>query len=301
MCDLFCEAAGLDQHTKSTNQAVRYKQRSFSEDWEHSDTSEGGVDSLEITGDGTKLMKSLKLPTVLVRVRNRELLKSRVCHVLLETESKDFPRQIIPAIMLSDASSCWRTQLAELFPLYVKTESDGRKSITPLLHRRRYKQLFLKGCSFKILALESGRSIDSAESVPWNQWKLNLPGMRDMITEILYKDIVEMPVSMIRRATQCRTQNSNSISSTASLVLCENSSCSSQELSKRVLSAHYPNLILPGVTASGGSSFATWFKVLPPDITVDENFSCDRGTTLRKDRFVNMETFYRYLRLTDTE
>jgi len=301
MCDVFCGAVGLDGQTKCTNQAVQYMQKSsFSADLEDSDRCEGVLDSLVIVGEGTKLMKSLKLPTVLIRVPNRALFKSRVYYVLLETYSEDFPLKIIPAIMQSDTSSRWMTQLAELFPLSVETNSSGRMSVTPLLYRRRYKPLFLKGCSFKILALESGRIIESAESLPWNQWKLNLPAMRNMITEILYKDIEEMPASMIRRATRCRTRNYSS-SSSASVVLYEHSSDFSQESSKRVLSEHYPNLRFPGVTASGGSSFATWFTVVPPNVRVDKNFACDRGTTLRKDRFVDMETFYRYLHTTDTD
>jgi len=298
MCDLFCGTVGLDGQKMCTTRAVQYKQkRCFSG---NSGRNEGVVDSLDIIGKGTRLMKSLRLPTVLVRVPNRELFKSRVYYVLLETESEDFPRKIIPAIMQSDASSRWRTQFAELLPLSAEADINGQTSVTPLLYKRRYKSLFVEGCSFKILALESGRFVEADESLPWNEWKLNLTAMRNMITEILYRDIEKMPASMIKRATQCRTRNYSSTSSSASVVLYENSPDSHKESSKPVLSAQYPTLRLPGVTASGGSSFAKWFSVLPPNTRVDENFSCDRGTTLKKDRFVDMETYYRYLRIIDS-
>jgi len=299
MCDHFCGAAVLNGRTSCSNKAVQYtKKRDFSSDWDYSERSEGEVDHLEVIGEGTNLMESLKFPTVLVRVLNADLAKSTVYYVLLESHSEDLPIRIIPAIMLSDPSSAWRTQFAELFPLSVEVDSKGSRSMTPLLCRTRYKQLFLNGSSFKVLALESGRLIESSENLPWNQWKLNLPMMRSMITEFLYKDIRQMPVDIIERATHSRTRtNSHSCSSTSVVSL---ESSSSQDSPKRVLSAHYPNLRFPGIAASGGSSFAKWFRVLPPDVCVDQNFKCDRGTTLRKDTFADAETLYRYLNLSET-
>jgi len=294
MCDTFCQAdAPLGKPSCSTGAVEYRKRKSLSSDWDVGERSEGEVENIEVIGEGTKLMQSLKLPTVLVRVSNGDLAKSIVYYVLLESHSQGLPTRIIPAIMLSDPKSIWRTQHAELFPLSVDTSGKGERSITPLLNRTRYQQLFQKGCTFKVLALESGRFAESSESLPWNRWKLNLPAMRNIITQILYQDIKQMPTSMLERATHSRSRSNSISSNSTSVVLFENSS---QESPKRVLSAHYPNLRLPGVAASGGSSFATWFKALPPHIKVDENFKCERGTTLRKDRFVDADTYYRYLR-----
>jgi hypothetical protein len=241
-------------------------------------------------------MKKVKIPTVLIRVSSGDLATSRVYHVLLESQSEGSPRKIVPAIMLSDTSSSpWRTQFAELLPLSVIADRKGNISIKPLLYRTRYKQLFTEGCSFKVLALEPGRFIESSE-LPWNQWKLKLPTVRNLITQTLYKDIQKMPLSMINRAVR-RAHHKKSISSSNSTSVFLYDSPSSQESSKHVLSAHYPTLRVPGITASGGSSFAEWFKVVDPNVRVDKNFKCERGTTLRKDRFVDEEMFYRYLSL----
>jgi len=280
--------------TTYRNKAVQYvKKRDLSMNWEKNGIQRE-VEKVVVVGEGTSFMKKVNIPTVLIRVSNGDLAKSRVYHVLLEAETESLPRVIVPAIMLSDTSSPWRTQVAELLPLSVVTDRKGNISIKPLLYRTRYRQLFTDGCSFKVLALEIGRFIESSD-LPWNQWKLKTPAMRNLITETLYKDIREMPISMIERKTR-RAPSKKSISSNSINVFFSDSS-SSQDSSKPVLSAHYPNLRVPGITASGGSSFAEWFKVLDPNVHVDKNFKCERGTTLRKDRFVDEEMFYRYLRV----
>lgn len=294
MCDTFCRADGKPSRSTS---AVEYRKRkSFSSDWGVGERCEGEIDNIGVIGEGTKLMQNLKLPTVLVRVSNGDLAKSTVYYVLLESHSEGMSKCIIPAIMLSDPMSIWRTPFAELFPLCVNVDGKGGRSITPLLYRTQYKQLFQKGCTFKVLAFESGRFAGSTENLPWNQWRLNLPAMRNVITQILYQDIKQMPRSILEKATH-NGSRTNSISSSSTTVVLLYEDSSSQESSKRVLSAHYPNLRLSGVAASGGSSFATWFEAVPPYIKIDDNFKCDRGTTLRKDRFVDADMFYRYLRI----
>lgn len=296
MCDNFCRADAPHGKPSCSAVAVEYRKRkSLSSDWDVGERCGGEVNNIEVIGEGTKLMQSLKLPTVLVRVSNGDLRKSTVYYVLLESHAEGIPTRIIPAIMFSDPISIWRTPSAELFPLFVDVDAKGDRSITPLLFRTRFKQLFQKGCSFKVLSIENGRFAESSENLPWNQWKLNQPAMGNMITQILYQDIKQMPTSILERATHSRLRVNSINCSSTSVVLYENSS--SKESPKHFLSAHYPNLRLPGVTASGGSSFATWFKAVPPYIKVDDNFKCERGTTLRKDRFADADTFYRYLHI----
>jgi len=298
MCDTFCRADAPHGKPSRASGAVAWRKRkSLSSDWGVSQRSKGEVQNIEVIGEGTKFMRSLKLPTVIVRVSKGDLAKSTVYYVLLESHSEGLPTRTIPAIMLSDPKSRWRTQFAELFPLSVDVNGKGEHCITPLQYRTHCKQLFQKGCTFKVLALESGRYAESSESLPWNRWKLNLPALRNMITQILYQDIKQMPTSILQRATHSRSRTNSVSSNSTSVVLNEN--YISQESSKRVLSQHYPNLRLPGVAASGVSSFATWFKAVPPNIKVDENFKCEHGTTLRKDRFVDADTYYRYLRISE--
>jgi len=298
MCDTFCRGDAPHGKPSRGTGAIKWRKRkSLSSDWGVGERSEGEVENIEVIGEGTKFMQSLKMPTVIARVSNGDLAKSTVYYALLESHSEGLPSRIIPAIMLSDPKSIWRTQSAELFPLSVDVNCKGERSITPLLYRTHYKKLFQKGCTFKVLVLESGRFAESSESLPWNRWKLNLPAMRNIITQILYQDIKQMPTNILERATHSRSRTNSTSSNSTSVVLYENSSL--QESPKRVLSEHYPSLRLPGVAASGASSFATWFKAVPPHIKVDKNFKCEHGTTLRKDRFVDEDTYYRYLRISE--
>jgi len=301
MCDHICGAVVPENVISPTNEPLRYitkKDRSFN--WEDSETNVVVAKKIEVIGGGTKLMKSLQLPTVRIRVPNGNLVKSTVYHVLLEDESGNFPLTKIAGIMFSDPSTAtWRTQFAELLPLEVGGDGRGGYSIRPLLIRERYMQLISKGCSLKVLAIEAGRCTEDSETLPWNQWKPRFPAIRSIISEILQKDIRKMPASIIDRATQSNALNSSNICSSLEGGIHRN--MTSQETPKVDLSKYYPNLRFPGLAASGGSSFARWFNVIPPNVHIDKNFQCDRGTTLRKDNFLDSRTFYKYLNLTEAD
>jgi len=262
-------------------------------------------------------MNSLQLPTVRIIVRNGSLVKSTVYYVLLEDESGSFPLKKIVGIMFSDPSiATRRTQFAELLPLEVAGDGRGGYSIRPLLIRERYKQLISNGCLLKVLAVEAGRCTEDSKTLPWNHWKPSFPAMRSTITKILQKDIRKIPASIIDGATVSNAQNCSnaSIIDRATVSNAQNCSniCSSlkgdvhrnmelQDKPKQDLSKYYPNLRFSGLAASGGSSFAKWFNVIPPNIHIDKNFKCDRGTTLRKDNFLDSRTFYKYLNLTESD
>jgi len=66
------------------------------------------------------------------------------------------------------------------------------------------------------------------------------------------------------------------------------------------LSLLHPNLQLQGLATSGGSTFADWFKAVPPYIRVDKDFTCDRNTKLRKDTFKSSCEYDEYLAISDT-
>jgi len=297
MCDNICVVTEPERPTASMNTALRYIRKS--ELSSHSDKSQisEAVGQLQITGGGTKLMKSLKLPTVLIRVCNGDLAHSTVYHALLELTSANYTMRVI-AIMFSDPSSPLRTQCAELLPLSVELDSRGSLSIEPTLCRPSYTKLFCKGCFLKVLDLGCGRFTNSSETLPWKQYMQQFPAMRRIITEILANDILKIPARMIKRAINPRANHSSIQRCSGSFSfshagLHDNNSC--HDTTKNHLSEYYPSLRFRGVAASGGSSFAKWFKLIPPTVRVDTNFRCDRGTTLRKDRFVDMETFHRYL------
>jgi len=289
----------------SKNQAVKYVKESFSSDRKRSNGVEG-VQKIEVVSEGSKIMKMMKLPTVFIRVPKGHLDKSRVYYVLLQSESYEF--RDIPAIMLSNPYDGWKTQTAELLPLLPKPDLMWVKtiSLTPMLCESRYKPMFCKGSSFKVQAIKGGR-FERCGKIPWNRWNLKLDAIRIMLTDSIYRDIRGMPSDMVKRLIPVSTSNiisrnsSNSSqsssrqSSSKRLAQSTSQQSSSQGSYSRNLSEHYPDLKFKGLTASGGSSFAKWFRQLPPDMYVDKNFKCDHGTTLRKDRFADPENFFNYL------
>lgn len=63
----------------------------------------------------------------------------------------------------------------------------------------------------------------------------------------------------------------------------------------RNLSDFAPDLRLRGLRASkGGCDFARWFSIIPPDVMVDKDFTCDEGI-LRKDFFISSGMLDKYL------
>jgi len=295
MCDNICSTTEFWMQTASTDKALRYiRKRDTLLDRDERDVGEA-MNKLLVICKGTKLMERLRLPTVLIRVCNGVLDHSKVYYVILELDLGKFTKRIA-AVMFSDPSSAGKTQCAELLPLSIQWNGQGI-NITPLLFRTSYKKLFGNGCYLKVLALSSGRYTNSSETIPWNQRNTSST-MRSIMTELLRNDILKMPASLINtvtdiRATHTGIQSYSSNFSFSHVGLNRNNSC--QRTPKCDLSAYYPSLRFAGVAASGGSSFAKWFKLLPPDIRVDTNFKCDRGTTLRRDTFRDTETFIRYL------
>jgi len=292
MCDTFCGRINPTAQVVNNHEAVKYASESCCNGQKLAERIEG-VDRIEVTGEGSKLMMSMKLPTVFIRMLKGDLIKSKVYYCIIQSESEQDLREI-PAVLLSNPLDVWTTQSAELLPLCVQHDVRNPRcaSLTPMLLRLRWKRMFSRGSSFKVKAIKGGRSIDQPGKIPWNVWNLNLSSTRMMITEKIYQDIREIPSDMIKRVLPPKSNNN-------STPRIRNSSISSVSLSqashKENLSTHYPNLKLTGLTASGGSSFAKWFRHLPPDIHVDKNFECDHGTILGRDQFEDLETFFNYL------
>jgi len=208
MCDNSCGVTEPNRPTASMNNPIRYIRKrglSLYRDWSKISESVG---QLEVTGEGTKLMKSLQLPTVLIRVCNGALVHSTVYHSPLVLKLANYTMKVI-AIMLSNPSSLWRTKFAELLPLSVKLDSKGSLCIVGTLSREIYTKLFCTGCLLKVLAIGRGRFINTAETLLWSQWKPRLSAMRSIVTETLTKDVLEMPASMINRATNTRATHSS--------------------------------------------------------------------------------------------
>jgi len=259
--------------------------------------------SLELLCEGSILMKSIKLPTVFARIKNCNLQHSMVYYVTLEAKSEEFVGQI-PALMFSSHhGSSKNTDLAELLPLSVtRCELSEFLSLAPMLRRGRYKSMFRKGYNFKIKALSSIRVVDWSLECQWKHWDLNIEEMQKVVTDIIYEDIRQIPKNILkaleplRRNETFKKQRSFSEINVSRLLQI---SSKKTELSVRSgeskLSDYCSDLEFTGLDVRGGSSFAEWFKTIPPNVRVDQNFKCKRGTILTKDNFSDDKRLEKYL------
>jgi len=259
--------------------------------------------SLEVLREGSKLMKSIKLPTVITRINNYNLQHSMVYYVTLEAESEEFVGQI-PALMFSDCYSTGkRTDFAELLPLCVtKCKWSWLLNFAPMLRLRCYKRIFRKGCNFKIRGLSCGRLVDRSVECPWNQWDLNIKEMQKVVTDIIYEDIRQIPKNILKSLKPLKRNEPFKKSMPLSeKKIFKLSQISHKETEVSVisrenkLSDYCSDLEFTGLDVRGGSSFAEWFKTIPPNVRVDKNFKCKRGTILSKDNFSDVKRLEKYL------
>jgi len=259
--------------------------------------------SLEILREGTKLMKSMKLPTVITRIKNYSLQHSMVYYVTLEAESEEFFGQIPALLFASHYCSGKTTDLAEMLPLSVtKCEWSKFLSLAPMLRSGIYNKIFRKGCNFKITALSNGRLADWSVECPWKQWDLNIKEMQKVIIDIIYDDIRQIPKNILKSLKPLkRIVPFKKLRPLSEKKLYRLSQLSSKETERSVISGptklsdYCSDLQFTGLAGRGGSSFAEWFKTIPPHIHVDQNFKCNRGTILTKDNFSDVKGFEKYL------
>jgi len=258
--------------------------------------------------EGTKLMKSIDFPTVLVDIRSRKLERSTLYYVILELESSKHSGEIAGMMFTSSTSRADNIQSAELLP--IKNDACG-----PLLLNKYYSCIFEKGFTFKIKALKYGRRIDR-NARKWKDYDTEKWTILELLRRLLYLDILAMPRYYHLGLEPVLIGGSDLSSSTSFLEYLSSDECEVSTVSTVVspmsdsperivqpkvvkLSSLQPNLRLRGITASGGSSFARWFDVIPPNIQVDEDFTCDRHTKLKKDRFLRTEELDKYLSVSE--
>jgi len=163
------------------------------------------LDAFEVVAKGTRLMKSLKFPTVIVKLLKGSLKKSMMYYLIVEPENDKYRWQI-PCVMFSNPNAYRETRFAELLPLYFFKCSNS-VALSPMLLRKRYKRIFRRGCSFNVQWLEAGRSFDYSGGKLWRMYDLRNLHIRDLIRGFIEQDINSISLILIK---MMKTQNLSS-------------------------------------------------------------------------------------------
>jgi len=242
---------------------------------------------VEVIRQGTKLMKTISIPTVIVVIRQK-LKSSTLYYIILEPESGKHFGEIICMMLSSPRSNAKSCQTAELLPLKAGV-------LTPMLLNKRYNSVFNEGCTFKVKAIMQGRRIDPYKR-KWKHYSINKNEIHELLRGLLYLDAKAVPKWMVKGLIPLR--RAAVVSRTlAEDMFREQNSLTSPPVPK--LSCLLPDLRFRGIAAKGGSSFAKWFDALPPNIRIDRDFTCDKKTKLRKDKFKNAHELNVYLSLSE--
>jgi len=154
--------------------------------------------AVQVVGDGTKLMKTIKMPTVIAKFQNRDLQKSKVYYASLLVDTPEYFGEI-PAVLFSSSYHFQRTEYCELLPLVIgkSKHTPDHFTLKPVLKSKKWKRIFSKGCSFKVTALKCGRVFNLSEEYPWNVYDVRIKELRSLLRSIIARDIREIPTEII--------------------------------------------------------------------------------------------------------
>jgi len=160
-------------------------------------------DILEVVRKGTKLMKSINFPTVIVQLRTGSLKKATLYYVILEIETEGYEHKL-PAVMFSNPYVHGRTKLAELLPLsFVKCSISGIR-LAPMMSRKRYRCAIRKGFCFKMISLTSGGALDGQRENTWNRYNTRITAIRNQLGRFLEKDISQLALLLEKKRTSSK-------------------------------------------------------------------------------------------------
>lgn len=249
------------------------------------------LDVFEVVAKGTRLMKSLNFPTVIVKLLKENLKKSMIYHVIVEPATDECGWQI-PCVMFSNPYAHTDTRFAELLPLYFFKCSDS-VNLSPMLVRKRYRRLFRRGCSFNIQWFNPGRVFDCSGG-KWKMYDVRNRQMQNLITGFVKEDINEIFSQLTKminaskvsrecynRVPGCETRTQKKANSLDYLEFEESSGSHELTVCKPWGNCENKNL---SRTAGQGSCIKKDFKFGTPQRCIYKP-SCDEGTTFRRDSF----------------
>jgi len=143
----------------------------------------------EVLGKGTKLMKLINYPTVIVKLQTGNLQKSTLYYAILEIETEEY-KHTVPAVMFANPYAHRKTKLAELLPLsFVKCSKKSTICLAPMMARKRYRCVIRRGFSFKIISLIPGGGFNGPRENSWNTYDIRITALRNQLRKTLEKDI----------------------------------------------------------------------------------------------------------------
>jgi len=164
-------------------------------------------DVFEVIGKGTKLMKKMNFPTVIVKNILGSFEKSRVYHIILELRTEEFTENI-PAVMFSSPYAHRRTKFGELLPLRIIRNSKSFH-LTPLLQKKRFRRVFRKGCSLKIKMFTPGRVLDDRGHC-WSRYDHSRLATQNLLKEVIVLDIRRLCSHIFHTAIPVKHRNKSS-------------------------------------------------------------------------------------------
>lgn len=158
---------------------------------------------LEVVSNGTRLMRTIQFPTVIIQMRWKKLDSSLVYYVILKSTGR-----YVGDIACLLLASPWRTngvQRAELMPLHTASSRkvSGTCKLAPMLLRERYRCLFEEGCTFKVKAIEYGRRVEWNKK-PWKNYDFDKGKTHDLLRRLVYLDVSLMPTHMLKLMSPLR-------------------------------------------------------------------------------------------------
>jgi len=150
---------------------------------------------IQVVGKGTKFMKNLNYPTVLIKLLTGNLDKSKVHYLILELDTGELAGEV-PAMIFSSPYAHRKTKFAELLPL-LGEKSKNSGTLEPMLRSKIYRRAFRKGNSFKVKAIIPKRDFNGSAEYPWNRYDLRNKESHNQLLEFLDLDINQMSCSMI--------------------------------------------------------------------------------------------------------
>jgi len=159
---------------------------------------------LEVISRGSRLMREIEFPTVIIQMKKKYLYNSMVYYVVLNSVAGRYSGDIAGLLYARPCSS-EKVQRAELLPLHmVRSEKRGGKlKMAPMLLRKQYRCLFKQGSFFRVITMEFGRRSASKKRL-WKNYNLKNLETHDLLRRLLHLDISLIPNHLLKQMTPLR-------------------------------------------------------------------------------------------------